>query len=160
MTMTDAAPVEQEEAPAAEAEPAKKKRSNLVPALVLAAGMLGAAFMLKPAPPIDPNATTTTAAAGPVVALDAMTLNLEDDHLIRIGVAVELAETADAEAFEGEGATNRLKDLIIFEVSGLTSEQVSSAEGLDSLKHTLTEGAEELYGEEFHGLYLTDLVVQ
>lgn len=159
MTMTDAAPVEQDEVTAV-ADTPKKKRSNLVPALVLAAGMLGAAFMLKPAPAVDPNATTTTVAAGPVVALEAMTLNLEDDRLIRIGVAVELAETADAEAFEGEGATNRLKDLIIFEVSGLTAEQVSSADGLDELKHTLTEGAEELYGEEFHGLYLTDLVVQ
>lgn len=162
MTMTEAEPVTtgggDDVAPAA---PEKKKRSNLVPALVLAAGMIGAAFLLKPSGDAGAagEATTTTAAAGAVVAIDPMTLNLSDG-LIRIGVAIELSESADPKEFEEHGATNRLKDLVIFEVSGRTAAEVSSAEGLEHLKETLTEGAKELYHDEFHGLYLTDLVVQ
>jgi flagellar basal body-associated protein FliL len=162
MTMTEAEPATTTGSDDAVAPPeAKKKRSNLLPALVLAAGMVVAAFLLKPSGTASAagEATTTTTAAGAVVAIDPMTLNLSDG-LIRIGVAIELSESADPTEFEEHGATNRLKDLVIFEVSGRTAAEVSSAEGLEELKRTLTEGAKELYHEEFHGLYLTDLVVQ
>lgn len=138
-----------------------KRRSNLLPAIVLAVGLVAAAFLLRPGPSSDgAAATTTTVAPGPTVALDPMTLNLGDGSLLRIGVAIELAEDVDAAAFSEHGSMNRLRDLIIFEVSELGVEQVSGSDGLDALKATLTEGAERLYGEEFHGLYLTDLVVQ
>jgi len=161
MTMTEAEPVTTDGGEVVVTVPEKKKRSNLLPALVLAAGMIGAAFLLKPSGDAGAaaEATTTTAPAGAVVAIDPMTLNLSDG-LIRIGVAIELSETADPKEFEEHGATNRLKDLVIFEVSGRTAAEVSSVEGLEKLKTTLTEGAKELYHDEFHGLYLTDLVVQ
>ena len=161
MTMTEAEPVSTESDDVVVAPPEKKKRSNLLPAVVLAGGMVLAAFLLKPSGDAGAagETTTTTTAAGAVVAIEPMTLNLSDG-LIRIGVAIELSESADPKEFEEHGATNRLKDLVIFEVSGRTAAEVSSAEGLEQLKHTLTEGAEELYHEEFHGLYLTDLVVQ
>lgn len=165
MTMTDTveAPPSSDAPDAVEAPPAptQKRRSNLVPALVLAVGMVGAAFLLKPAPggAAAEDTTTTTVAAGPVVPIEPMTLNLSDGRLIRIGLAIELTEAADAAKFEEHGSTNLLKDLVIFEVARLSPERVGSPEGLDELKATLSQGAHELYGEEFHGLYLTDLVV-
>lgn len=146
---------------AGDAAPAPKKRSNLVPALVLAVGMVAAAFLLKPAPGGSAaEATTTTSAAGPVVELDPMTLNLRDGRFIRVGLAIELSESADAALFEEHGSPNLLKDLVIFQVSELSAEQVSTPEGLEEFKRTLSAGAKELYGADFHGLYLTDLVIQ
>src|SRR3546814_16485702 len=43
--------------------------------------------------------TTTTTVAGPVVVLDAVTLNLSDGRLLRVGLALELS----AEAGSGGG---------------------------------------------------------
>lgn len=160
-TELEAAPVEEVAVVAAPVE--KKKRSNLVPALVLAVGMVAAAFLLRPTPDGGSEAaeaTTTTEAPGPAVALDPLTLNLADGRFLRIGVAVELGESVDVAQFTEHGATNRLKDLIIFEVAELTAAQLSTPEGLGELKDTLTKGAEELYGDDFHHLYLTDLVIQ
>ncbi len=139
----------------------KKRRSNLVPALVLAVGMVAAAFLLR-SPAGAPEATTTTTIepSGPAVALEPLTLNLADDRFLRIGVAIELGESVDVATFEEHGSTNRLKDLIIFEVADLTAEELSTPKGLEALKSTLTEGAKELYGDDFHHLYLTDLVIQ
>jgi flagellar protein FliL len=142
----------------------RRRRSNLLPALVLAAGMAAAAFLLRPSPPAPPEgaATTTTAApaAGAVVALEPLTLNLHDGAFVRIGVAVALAEGVEAKEFEKKGQTNKMKDRIIFRVSQLSAGDISSAEGLQALKEGLAHDAEKLYHEEFHGLYLTDLVVQ
>ncbi|HLU42929.1 MAG TPA: flagellar basal body-associated FliL family protein [Microthrixaceae bacterium] len=163
-TETVDAPAEEEHEVEAAPEPAdKKRRSNLVPALVLAVGMVAAAFLLRPAGGAGAGAVaapSTTEPAGPTIALEPLTLNLADDRFLRIGVAIELGESVDVASFEQQGSANRLKDLIIFEVADLTAKQLSSPAGLESLKSTLTEGAEELYGDDFHRLYLTDLVIQ
>jgi flagellar basal body-associated protein FliL len=38
--------------------------------------------------------------------------------------------------------------------------ELTNPEGRDAFKEQLREGAKELYHEEFHDVYLTDLVMQ
>lgn len=163
MTTTLNEPTETDavETDARASEPPVKKRSNLVPALILAVGMVAAAYLLKPetTSPTPPEPAEEQS-PGPVVGLDPLTLNLSDGKFIRIGVAIELTEDADVAAFEEHGAATRLQDLVIFEVTKLDSESVTGSARLEALKSTLSSGAAELYGDDFHGLYLTDLVIQ
>lgn len=163
----DATPVDEAPAKGKKGKKAKKakgeKRSNLVPALVVAVGLVIAAYLMKPQPSSaggTESTTTTTVAEGATVALEPMTLNLADGKYIRVGAAVTLAETADPKEFEEGGETNKLKDLIIFNVGDLTAEDLSTNEGREHLKETLAAGAKKLYGEEYLELYLTDLVIQ
>lgn len=50
------------------------------------------------APPAATGDTTTTTVEGPVVVLDAVTLNLTDGHLLQVGLALEIDPKAEASA--------------------------------------------------------------
>jgi flagellar FliL protein len=51
----------------------------------------------------DPTTTTTTA-PGPVVTMDSTTLNLADGHLLKVGIALQISASWEAEhAEEGGG---------------------------------------------------------
>ncbi len=142
---------------------AKGKRSNVLPALIGAGGLVVGGFLMKPSS--APAATEEAAAEeeavpGELVALEPMTLNLSDGHYLRLGVALELIEGVEAKEFEESGATNRFRDLIIDRAADLTSGEVATPDGRDQLKSTLRDGGHELFEEEFFEIYLTELVVQ
>src|SRR5688500_258638 len=95
----DAAPVDGNE----QANPsAKSSSNNLIPAIVVALGLLGAGFLFgggggggdtaqaADAPPEHKPAEEAT--HGPVQNLEPITLNLADGHFLKIGLALQLAE--------------------------------------------------------------------
>ncbi len=141
----------------------KAKRSNVVPAVIIAVGLVVGGFLMKPsgAPAGEEEVVEEEEVLpGEVVALDAMTLNLSDGHYLRLGVALELIEGVEAKEFEESGATNRFRDLLIERVADLPAEQFTTPEGREELKSLLRDGGHELFEEEFHEVYLTELVVQ
>jgi flagellar protein FliL len=148
-------------APSAEAPPAKggrKKTILIVVAAVLVAG--GAAKFTVLTPAVDPNAPTTTLPGGELVAVEKMNVNLADGRYLQIGVAIELAQGTVAKEFEKKGKPSKMRDLVITTASALTVAQLSTPEGRDALKEQLRAGGRELYHEDFHDVYLTDLVMQ
>lgn len=108
-TLAPPQPTEATAAPAAPAAPkgGRKRLVLLLPALlaVAAAGW----FFLKPAPAAS---ATEKVEPGPVVQLDAITLNLSDGHYLKLGLALQLTKKAgeEAAAAAGEGPAAPLVD--------------------------------------------------
>jgi flagellar FliL protein len=151
-----------EEEPVASAAPAAKKRSNLVPAIVVAVGLIVAAYLMKPAPApaAEKEAEEVEIIPGEMATIEPITLNLADGHYLRLGVGVELVEGVPAGEFLEGGHAAKFKDLMIAEVGDLTMADVTTTEGREALKGTLRDGAHELFEEEFSEIYLTEAVVQ
>lgn len=149
------------------AKKAKGGRSNLVPALVLAAGIaaggwfMGSGGSAAPAggdpavveeaePELEPGAT---------VSMESMSLNLAEGHYLRIGVAVQVADGVDAEEFETYEMP-KVRDLVIATAGGRQMDELATAAGREALKSELLHGAQEMLPEEVYDLYLTELVMQ
>lgn len=149
---------------AAPPPPAPKRRSNLVPAIIVAVALLGAGFMVRSA---DKGDSTEAAAdevdelvPGEVVPLEPVTLNLADGRYLRLGVAVELVEGVSGSEWSEHGGASRFMDLIIDRVGEHTGDDLATSEGRDDLKQLLRDGGAELFDEEFSEVYVTQLVVQ
>src|SRR6476469_5266980 len=92
--------------------PAAKKggRKKLVVALAVLLAVAAAAwFFLKPG---STASATEKVEPGPVVQLDAITLNLSDGHYLKLGMALQLTKQAGQEAAAGqaEGSAAPLLD--------------------------------------------------
>jgi len=172
MTMTD------EPTTAAPEEPAGKKgkkgkkdkgakggKSNLVPALVLAAGLAAGGYFMGGsgggAAPVEaaPVEAEPEIQPGETVEVESMSLNLAEGHYLRIGVAVQLVDGVDAEEFALHEVP-KVRDLIIATAGNRDMEQLSTAAGREALKAELLQGAQELHEEEVYDLFLTELVMQ
>ena len=164
MTTTDM-PVESADVIDVAPAPPPKKRSNLIPALVLAVGLLGAGFMVSSA--VKGGGATDDAAAaeeevvpGEIVQLEPMTLNLTDGRYLRLGLAVELVEGVPGEEWIEHGGSSRYMDLIIDRVGERSGEEIVAKGGRDELKELLRDGGAELFADEFSEIYVTEFIVQ
>jgi flagellar FliL protein len=146
------------QAPAAK-KGGKKKLVIIVVVLVLA-GVAAKMTVLKKPPAETAGGTTTTLAGGELVPVEAMSVNLADGHYLKVGVAIELVEGEQAKEFEKSGETNKIRDLIISAASTRGAEELATPEGKAAFKEELDHGAAELYEESYHGIYLTDFVMQ
>jgi flagellar FliL protein len=144
--------------PAPPPAPARRGRGGLViAAVVLAVGLVGAAFVLRSGGGDDPaRAEPEPPKAGEVVPLDALTLNLADGRLARVGVAVELTERTTAADWDTAGGPSRMSDAIISRIGALRADEVTAERVRDELQ---AAGADR-FGDEFLGVFLTELVVQ
>jgi flagellar FliL protein len=156
-------------APPPPPEPAGKSRGMTVPAIVLAVAVLGAAFMMKGGggggEPVEASTTDTTAVEakpGETVTLDAITMNLSSGDIVKVGIALQLAEGA-VEAEEAiEDPKNfgaRALDELITVLGGYSRDDLSRQGGLADLKAKLTERVKKAYHDEVVGVYLTQFVI-
>ncbi|MDQ2678150.1 MAG: flagellar basal body-associated FliL family protein [Actinomycetota bacterium] len=162
MTTTDT-PVESTDVVDVGPAPPAKKRSNLIPALILAVGLLGAGFMVSTA--MKGGDTTDEAAAaeivpGEIVQLEPMTLNLTDGRYLRLGLAVELVDGVPGSEWVEHGGSSRYMDLIIDRVGERSGEEIVGPGGREELKELLRDGGAELFAEEFSEIYVTEFIVQ
>jgi flagellar FliL protein len=143
----------------------KGGKSNLVPALVLAAGLLGAGYFMGPgsgetACAADGSPTTTEPPpAGEIASMDPISVNLAEGRFLKVGMAVQLAEGIPANEF-AKGEINKAKDLLIDHVAGANMEELSSEEGRTALKEALRDDAKEAFEGEVLDVYFTDFVMQ
>lgn len=130
-------------------EPKKSKKKLLIiaVALVVVAGA-GYWFFLKP------SGGKTEPVPGEVVALEAIQVNLEPGHYLRVGVALQLVEGAH----EVDGS--KALDATIALFSGRSVEEVGAAKERKHLKEELETELEHLYHGEVLGVYFTDFVTQ
>jgi flagellar FliL protein len=119
--------------------------------------------------------TTTTTAPGPVVALDPITLNLADGHLLKVGLALQisaswLAEhgTAEEGGHGGGGGEStdpthgyaRALDAAITVFSDRTMTDLGDAPGREAAREDLTARLHDAYHGEIEGVYLYEFVMQ
>ena len=177
MTMTDEPTTDAAEAAPAGGKGKKGKKgkkdkggkSNLVPALVLAAGLAAGGYFMGgggggAAAPADATEIVEEepepeVLPGETVEVESMSLNLAGGHYLKIGVAVQLVEGVSAEEFHLHEVP-KIRDLIIATAGGRDMEELSTAAGCEALKAELLHGAQELHEDEVYDLFLTELVMQ
>lgn len=154
-------------------EPKEKgAKSNLLPAVVLAVGMIGAGYMLGPGSgsgdaahaAVEESTTTSEPMPGEIVQMDPININLAEGHYLKVGMALQLAEGVLVEEF-AKGKTAKANDILISEVGGRDMSELSTPEGRAKLKEDLREKIMEAYHEEETGaevidLFFTDFVMQ
>ena len=153
-----------------------KAKSNLVPAIVVAIGLIGGGKLMgggeaeTTAAAGEPAVTTTTVhESGPVVVLDPITLNMSDGRYLKVGLALELKEKKEEgkEKDKGKGGDTdptkgyaRALDIAIAVLGGQTYDGLVSAEGRSQAKAALAERLHEAYGDKVYDVYFTEFVMQ
>jgi len=167
----------------AAAKPAKGG-GKLMPAAVLAVGMLGGGFFMgggnsAPAPvAAAPAAAEEPAeeahAAGPIVEAEPITVNLSDGHYLKVGLALQMAapegEAAaegggghgggEAEAEPAAGLTARALDEAIALFPHHSMEELTDLARRAEVKEHLAERIREVYTDEVTDVYFTEFVMQ
>jgi flagellar FliL protein len=92
---------------------------------------------------------------GAVVALDSITINLDDGHFLKVSIALQV--TADA-AHEPDGS--QALDLMITQFSNKSIAELSTNEGREAMKKELIEKVKHAYHEEVYDIYFTEFVMQ
>ncbi len=119
----------------------------VVAVLAIAGG--GYWFFLKPSGPPPPPV------AGAVVKLDAIQINLEGNHYLKIGIALQ-ATAAAGEEVDGSKALDQTIALF----SGESVEELAKPAHREKLKKELEHHLEKSYEDEVMGVYFTDFVTQ
>jgi flagellar protein FliL len=137
--------------PAAEPTEQTSGRGKKLVVLLLVAALLGAAawwFLLRGAgEPEQP-------VPGEVVALEPIQINLADGHYLRIGVALQLTETAH----EVDGS--KALDAIIELFSGVEPAELARPEQRREYKEHLEKELDHSYHGDVMEVYFTELVTQ
>ena len=172
---TDATPAD----PTAQAAPpAKGGHNNLIPAIVIAVGLLGGGYFMStrpaPAPQDKPAAAEHTdpevsdeATHGPVQNLESITLNLADGHFLKVGLALQLAEVEGG----GHGAGEELPpakalDIAITLLGEHTMDDLASPKERELVKKELSKRVAAAYIDpDTHDplvtkVYFTEFVMQ
>jgi flagellar FliL protein len=160
-------------APAAEAAPAPpppappKNRSMTVPAVVVAVALLGAAFLMRGGGggggTVQASSTATTAVLveGEVVALDPITMNLAGGDILKVGIALQLATTADAAKAAADPAAfgAQALDETISVLGQYSRAELAASGGIADAKAKLSKRVALVYHDAVIGVYFTQFVV-
>ena len=144
MTAVNQAPeVEQEGAE----KPRNKKKLLIIVVAVLLVAAAGWWFFLKPSGPEEPK-------PGEIVSLEPTQINLAGGHYLKVGIALQLTETASE--IEGSKALDATIELF----TGESQDQLARKPYRDGLKKKLEHRLEEAYEGEVMKVYFTDFVTQ
>jgi len=122
--------------------------------LLLGGGAGGVWYFTKPAAAAPPPV------AGAVIALDPISLNLADQHYLKLGIALQATTLVGKETPDGSKAL----DLAIQEFSGVSMADLSDDGKREHYKDELQEKIVKAYEEEEQehvmGIYFTQFVMQ
>ncbi len=169
---TDASPADGGDQPA----PAATTKSNLVPAIVIAVGLLGGGFFMggrggAPAQASSEAPAQAEAAEvatdGPVQNLEPITLNLADGRFLKVGLALQLAHAGEGgHGGGGELPSAKALDLAITLLGSHTMDELASPEQRELVKKKLSDQVAKAYVDhETHEplvtkVYFTEFVMQ
>ena len=187
---TDDAPAAGESGRAAKgAKQAKPKKGKKKIIMLVVAGLVvvaGVKFViLKPAPPptcavaapaagagtADTTTTTTAPAgagtekctppvAGAALVLEPITVNLADGHFLKLGLALQLADTADPKVMSEEGGGAKALDTAIGLFGSARYDDLLTPDARDIAKAKLAEIVTRDYDGEVLDVYFTEFVMQ
>ena len=151
-------PTATKDKPETDAAPAKKasflkSKKGIVVLLVLLVAAGGAyKFLLAPAPATKPAKPT----GGVFVALTPTTLNLQADHYLKVGVAVQLV----AGAIAPTDFKNHANQILISDFSNRTVASLSSNAGRATVMAQMEKDLKAAYAGDIYALFLTQFVTQ
>jgi flagellar FliL protein len=150
----------------------KGKKGNLVPAIVIAVGLILGGKMMggggSAATTTVVEATTTTEAPGPVVKLDPITLNMSDGRFLRVGLGFQLTAEAGAklgaeskpDTTDAAGEYAKALDLAIDVLGGQNYAELVAPDGREAAKKELIAQLKHAYEGEIEDVYFTEFVLQ
>jgi flagellar FliL protein len=143
--------------------PKKKGRLPvvLIPAVIVAVGILGAAYILvgrAPAKAAGASTTTTTVAPGPTVGEPALTVNLSDGHYLQFTAVLQLAHGAKATPLSSSQA--RVVDMLIADASGQTETALTGPDGQAKFKAAIVSSLDGVWPKLVTTVYFTQFVMQ
>ncbi|WP_257430396.1 flagellar basal body-associated FliL family protein [Nocardioides carbamazepini] len=144
MTTSIAAPA------TAPTEEAKGGRGRTIGIALLVLGLVAGGawfFLLKPSGDSEPK-------PGKVAPLEAIQVNLAGGHYLRLGMALQLTESAH----EVDGS--RALDAAITVFSGLPVEEVNKPDVREALRQQLVDRLQERYHGDVMEVYFTEYVTQ
>jgi flagellar FliL protein len=150
---------------------------RIVTAAIMSVAMLGGGFFIggkmsggAAAAPVAEAATDEEAVPeektelGELVDLEAVNVNLQDGHFLRIAVTLEL--DPHKESGGGHGAEEAVfpaapaADLVLTTFSGRAMDELATASGREAARETLLEAVTEAYHGDVVSLYFTEFVMQ
>jgi flagellar FliL protein len=163
-TVTDKAPAKGKSSDAADsaAAPAKKKKSKkkLIIMIVVALLVVGGGYekFMKPAKKPVPGAVVAPPKPGPLVAPDAVTVNLTGGHYLRIGIALQFSiKVSKTSPPDGSAAL----DQTITYLTGQNAATLETPAGLASVKAALTTRIAKVYPDDpLLEVLITSFVIQ
>ena len=172
----DATPVDGSEPVTA---PSKAGANNLIPAIVIAVGLVVAGFMfgggrgadVSAQAEVKPSEAHTAKAEpapplGPVQNLEPITLNLADGRFLKVGLALQLAEPHAEEEESEELPSAKALDIAISELGSYTMDELSSPKYRELVKKKLSEKVSKAYVDPATSssvvtkVYFTEFVMQ
>ena len=137
------------------AEAPKKSKKMLIiivlAVVLLGGGGAGAYFMFFK----SSGEEVTAPEPGVVVPLEAITVNLDDGHFLKVSIALQVA--ADA-AHEPDGS--QALDLLITQFSNRSVAELSTNEAREEMKKELVEKIKKAFHDEVYDIYFTEFVMQ
>ena len=130
-----------------EGKPGGKKKLIMILVGVLAFGGGGYYMFLKPKPTGPP-------VPGDVLKLEAIQINLAEDHYLRIALGLQLVKGVK------EADTSKAADATISVFSGLPMSEVNDPKHRELLRTELVKQLKDRYDGEVMGVYFTELVTQ
>lgn len=132
-------------------EEVEEEKKSKLPMIIGGLLALGAVynFVLKPAPVEEPLAMVEVEAIeGEIFELPEMVININDDDVryVRVAMAIVLEEGFLAADFELEAAI--AKDVILEDLSGRSADQLQSSQGKQDIKAEISDALREAYGDE------------
>src|SRR5207249_2574976 len=146
-----------------------KKRGNLVPAIIIAVGLVLGGKMMgggKAAAPASASVTTTTSTTvpGPVIKLDPITLNMTDGHFLRVGLgfqmSAEVAAPAKPDMSDASDTSAKALDITIKDLGGSSYQHLVAPAGRDAVKQQLLADLRKAYPREIEDVYFTEFILQ
>ncbi len=171
-----------EEIEEVEEKPKRGKKALIIPLVVLLAGLGGGGYFFmtgsKPKASATAPHTPTTVALGSIVRLDPITLNLNDGHVLKVGMALQTVakpqhkHLATALAAAGankpsaggtssplEGEEAKALDEAIRVLGDSSFDELSKPGGRAHAKDVLSEQIKHIYEGDIVGVYFTDFVM-
>lgn len=115
----------------------------------------------------DEEVVEEKAELGHLESMEAINVNLQDGHFLRLAVTLELHHEEEEEG-GGHGAeetvtvfpTAPAADLVLSTFSGRSMDELATAAGRNAARETLLDAIVEVYGEKIESLYFTEFVMQ
>ena len=135
----------------------KKKLIIIIAAVAVLGG--AAFFFLKPSGDAAAAGAKPTPsvshAPGPIVQLDAISINLAGGHFLKLGLALQASATVKEDV---SGA--KALDAAIALFSNMTMDELTPVKGRERAKKELVKEVTELYEDEVYDVYFTEFVMQ
>jgi len=143
-----------------------KKKKKLIGAVVLlvvllAAGGGGAFMFLGGAPAAEEVAAEEVEVEkkpGPVLPLEAITINLADGRYLQVGIALQEAYPEGGAYGETDGS--KALDILIKHLSGRPMGDLASTEQREAVKAEIVQAIDEAYKHKVYDIYFTTFVMQ